>query len=169
MTTKEVIADYYLLYKLVDGCYEYYDCNNPGRRTDPRKKVDPASLSSCTELLNKAQYDGIAVVVGGKVVAHRSKEVMQEADANCAEFPKRQGDAPLMVSGFGQYHTDEPDPTNPDKKLTPYVGIEFAYIRALVDDPQQVKKSAAQWVIPSSLMSREFKRQEVEVLNCVEI
>ena len=65
-----------------------------------------------------------------------------------------------MCSGFGQYHTNEPDPKKPNKKLTPYVGIDDEGICALVDNPQEVEKKSAQWMIPSTLMSRTFKEQE---------
>jgi putative DNA primase/helicase len=67
-----------------------------------------------------------------------------------------------MVSGFGQFHTNEADPADPTKKLTPYTSIDLAGIRALVDNPQEVAKSMAQWVIPSTLPTRQFKRQEVD-------
>ena len=67
-----------------------------------------------------------------------------------------------MCSGYGQYHTNETDPQKPDKKLTPYASITWANITALVDKPQQVDKARAQWLIPSTLPSRNFTRQEVE-------
>ena len=57
-----------------------------------------------------------------------------------------------FCSGFGQYHTNEPNAKKPKKKLTPYIGITLEDIRALVDHPQQVEKSSAQWLIPSTLM-----------------
>lgn len=59
-----------------------------------------------------------------------------------------------MVSGFGQYHTNEADPQKPNKKLTPYLGINWSDVKDLVDTPQQVDKADAQWLIPSSLHSR---------------
>ncbi len=65
-----------------------------------------------------------------------------------------------LCSGFGQFHTNEANPDKPQKKLTPYVGITLDEIRALVDNPQQVDKKEAQWVIPSAVMSRTFKVQE---------
>lgn len=61
-----------------------------------------------------------------------------------------------MVSGIGQYHTNEPGKSNP----TPYLSIDLDGIRALVDNPQQVDKSQAQWLIPSPHPSRNFKEQE---------
>ena len=67
---------------------------------------------------------------------------------------------PELLSGFGQYHTNEADPDNPDKKLTPYVSIDLDSIRALVDEPQRVDKEQAQWLIPSTLQSRTFAAQE---------
>lgn len=67
-----------------------------------------------------------------------------------------------MTSGRGQYHTNEPDPAKPDKLLTPYRTIDIEGIRALVDNPQQVEKAQPQWLIPSTLPSRNFKEQEEE-------
>jgi hypothetical protein len=69
---------------------------------------------------------------------------------------------PLMISGFGQYHTNDPDPTKPDKILTPYSVIGPDDIRNLVNNPQQVEKKKAQWLIPSTLLTRNFKEQEKE-------
>ena len=60
-----------------------------------------------------------------------------------------------MVSGFGKYHTNNPEAKNP----RPLVGIDLAGLRALVDKPQQVEKPQAQWFIPSSLMSRDKDEQ----------
>lgn len=67
-----------------------------------------------------------------------------------------------MTSGFGQFHSNEIDPSNPGKKLTPYGTLTLDGIRALVDNPQQVDKQQAQWLIPSMLPSRNFKQQEQE-------
>ena len=61
-----------------------------------------------------------------------------------------------MTSGFGQYHTNEDGKAN----RKPYSSIDLAGIEALVDNPQQVDKSKAQWVIPSTLATRTFKDQE---------
>ena len=66
----------------------------------------------------------------------------------------------LMMSGYGQHHTNEPDPQKPQKTLKPYVTIDLEGIRKLVDNPQQCDKSKAQWLIPSTLPSRNFKQQE---------
>ena len=65
-----------------------------------------------------------------------------------------------VISGFGQFHTNELDPSNPDKKLTPYSKITWAEIQALVDEPQEVNKTQAQWIIPSIYPSRSFNAQE---------
>ena len=65
-----------------------------------------------------------------------------------------------LVSGLGKYHTNDPDPNKPDKKLTPYLTIDVLGIRNLVDKPQNVDKSKAQWLIPSTLLSRSHKKQE---------
>ncbi|MBA3757147.1 MAG: hypothetical protein H0X02_13415, partial [Nitrosomonas sp.] len=63
---------------------------------------------------------------------------------------------PLLCSGYGQFHTDEPNKQN----RKPYAPINLEKIRKLVDTPQQVDKSKAQWFIPSTLLSRTFKDQE---------
>ncbi len=63
-----------------------------------------------------------------------------------------------MVSGFGQFHTDEPGA----KQRKPYTGITWPEVTAMVDNPQQVPKGKAQWLIPSVLPSRCFLRQEAE-------
>ncbi len=55
-----------------------------------------------------------------------------------------------MVSGFGQYATDR-DGSNPDALRT----ISFYDVRDRVDNPEQVKKAYAQWLIPSTHQSRK--------------
>jgi putative DNA primase/helicase len=67
---------------------------------------------------------------------------------------------PMFVSGFGQFHTNEPAAENPNKKLTPYVTINLPGIRALVDNPQSVDKAEGQWLIASTLPCRTFATQE---------
>jgi len=62
----------------------------------------------------------------------------------------------MMVSGFGQYHTDEPG----KEHRRPYVPIDLDGIRQLVDAPQKVLKENARWVIPSTLQRRDFGLQE---------
>lgn len=59
-----------------------------------------------------------------------------------------------MVSGMGKYHTNDADPDIPDKKLTPYVFVEWSYITTMAKNPPKVDKSKAQWVIPSTYSSR---------------
>ena len=66
--------------------------------------------------------------------------------------------APAFVSGYGQHHTDEPDA----RHRTAYTSIDWPGILALVDDPQHVDKSRAQWLIPSTVPTRSFRRQEAE-------
>ena len=61
-----------------------------------------------------------------------------------------------MTSGIGQHHTDEPGKENRKHYLT----IDFVGIRALVDTPQQINKTQAKWLIPSTYPSRNFKEQE---------
>jgi putative DNA primase/helicase len=60
----------------------------------------------------------------------------------------------MMTSGFGKYHT------NQNGKGRPYSTVDLAGIRQLVDNPQEVDKGKAQWFIPSTLQSRNFKDQE---------
>ena len=67
---------------------------------------------------------------------------------------------PMFVSGFGQFHTNEPAAENPNKKLTPYVTINLPGIRALVDNPRSVDKAKGQWLIASTLPCRTFATQE---------
>ena len=57
--------------------------------------------------------------------------------------------SPLLCSGHGQYHTDEPGKDN----RKPYALIDFKGIQSLVDTPQQIDKQHAQWLIPSTLLS----------------
>ena len=68
-------------------------------------------------------------------------------------------DTPLC-SGFGQYHSKK-HPTNPQ----PYIGITLNDILALLDNPQQVDKATAQWVIPSNLLSRVLKMINWQAVN----
>ena len=65
-----------------------------------------------------------------------------------------------IVSGIGQYHTNEPDSAQPEKKLTPYLAIDWFEIQDRVDHPESVEKTRGQWVIPSSLPRRNAKAQE---------
>ena len=146
--------------------------------------VNPRASGTFKEVCaegQRAQYDGLATVVKGGDIKYFHTEAStpaptvpgaepkaatpkaQHAPASVsATSPTADAQRAVMVSGFGQFHTNEPDPDKPNKKLTPYQHITFDGIRALVDNPQQVDKAQAQWLIPSSLQSRDFKRQEVE-------
>lgn len=89
--------------------------------------------------------------------AHTSGQIdLVESDVSKAAMKKH------MVSGFGQFHTNEADPSKPNKRLTPYATIDLNGIRGLVDNPQEVGKENAQWFIPSRTQSRNFKTQEKE-------
>ncbi|MBL8421652.1 MAG: AAA family ATPase [Dechloromonas sp.] len=67
----------------------------------------------------------------------------------------------VMISGFGKFHTNDPDPDNPQKKLTPYIPLGWSYIRQMVDHPQEgIDKDKAQWLIPSTFHSRKHREQE---------
>ncbi|MDI9235219.1 hypothetical protein [Limnohabitans lacus] len=59
-----------------------------------------------------------------------------------------------FVSGFGSFHTNESDPQNPNKLLKPYEQVSWSHITAMIDTPDDCEKHKAQWVIPSTLMSR---------------
>ena len=61
-----------------------------------------------------------------------------------------------MVSGYGQYHSNESNA----KVRRPYVSIDLAGVRALVDKPPSVDKTLGHWLIPSTLPSRIFAAQE---------
>ena len=49
-----------------------------------------------------------------------------------------------VTSGIGQYHTNEPDQTQPKKKLTPYLAIDWLEIQDRVDHPESVEKTQGQ-------------------------
>lgn len=61
-----------------------------------------------------------------------------------------------LCSGNGQYHSNKPDA----KVRKPYTTISLAEISTMVENPQQVHKDYSRWVIPSSLLSRNFAEQE---------
>lgn len=64
-----------------------------------------------------------------------------------------------VITGSGQYHTNEADPNKPNRPLKPYQTIDLAGIRMLVDNPRSTSKQLAQWIIPSSHSSRIFEEQ----------
>ncbi|MBA2484249.1 MAG: hypothetical protein H0V39_07485, partial [Nitrosomonas sp.] len=66
------------------------------------------------------------------------------------------GNKQKLVSGYGQFHSNESTAKNPQS----YAQVTLEDIRCLVDNPQQVDKTQAQWLIPSTLQSRIFKKQE---------
>jgi hypothetical protein len=57
-----------------------------------------------------------------------------------------------IVSGYGQTHSSSSG--------RPYVPITLPEIRQMVDNPPSVDKAHAQWLIPSSLPTRVFAKQE---------
>jgi hypothetical protein len=69
------------------------------------------------------------------------------------------GAAGLLCAGIGQYHTNEPDPENPRKTLTPYQQKALAEIFAMVSNPPSVPKAEGEWIIASTLPSRNFAEQ----------
>ena len=68
----------------------------------------------------------------------------------------RFGVAPELASGYGIGHSDT------SKNPRPLVGITLEAIQALVSAPQSVSKEQAQWVIPSTLMTRRHASQRDE-------
>ena len=56
-----------------------------------------------------------------------------------------------LCSGDGKYHTDRTSPLN---------AVDWDDITRLVENPQNVPKEDATWLIPSSLLSRDAKNQE---------
>jgi hypothetical protein len=56
-----------------------------------------------------------------------------------------------LCSGIGQYHTD--------KRGLSYETITLAQIVAVIEAPTSSAKEAAQWFIPSNLLTREAKKQ----------
>jgi hypothetical protein len=60
-----------------------------------------------------------------------------------------------LCSGFGQFHTDNPNSAYPK----PYLNISLNDIENMVKSPPSVAKDQARWVIFSSLLSRDAKRQ----------
>jgi hypothetical protein len=64
-----------------------------------------------------------------------------------------------VITGFGQFHTNEIDRNKPNRPLKPYQTIDLVGIRMLVDNPRSTSKQLAQWIIPSSHPSRIFDEQ----------
>lgn len=60
-----------------------------------------------------------------------------------------------VVSGIGQYHSNEPTTRNPK----PYLQVGLKEILQMVENPPSVPKKKSQWLIPSSLPSRKFNIQ----------
>lgn len=67
-----------------------------------------------------------------------------------------------MCSGFGQCHTNEFDPAKPHKRLQPYTTVSWKDVIPLLQDPPTVEKARAQWLIPSTLLSRSLDAQKAE-------
>lgn len=67
-----------------------------------------------------------------------------------------------VTSGFGQFHTNEFDASKPKRRLKEYIFVELENIRAYVDSPRTTSKQMAQWIIPSSLPSRNFEQQSIK-------
>lgn len=60
-----------------------------------------------------------------------------------------------VISGFGQYHTNKPS----SSKSKDFILIGLEEIRNLVDSPRKTSKQRAQWIIPSTLLSRSYEEQ----------
>lgn len=62
-----------------------------------------------------------------------------------------------LCSGFGQYHTDNPN--KPPEQRKPYVGITLAQVADMLANPPSTAKDKSQWVIFSNLASRDATEQ----------
>lgn len=114
------------------------------------------SGASLAEVLkaDRRDRDGVAAYLpDGKVEHYPFPQIVEQPTK---EMPPTAGIQ--LLSGFGRYHTDEEG--KPQKDRRPYVSIDLAGIRAMVDKPQEVEKGQSQWLIPSTLLSRSFKAQE---------
>ena len=65
-----------------------------------------------------------------------------------------------LCSGFGRFHTNKPDPAKPKKRLQPYAAVAWEDIIPTLKDPPTVEKTCAQWLIPSTLLSRSIVAQK---------
>ena len=71
-----------------------------------------------------------------------------------------QREQPELCSGDGKYYTNKSNPKNPNRKRTPYRPIDLDEVFQMAFDPQAgIDKDQAQWLIPSTLMSRSRDQQ----------
>lgn len=82
----------------------------------------------------------------------QSNQIQSQSSSNTSKAQTQQ----LFCSGYGSYHSNELTSHNPK----PYTQIGLYAIQYLVDNPQCVDKAQSQWLIPSTLPSRNFKKQE---------
>ncbi len=61
----------------------------------------------------------------------------------------------LFCSGFGRYHTANPTSKNPKA----YITATYKDIVTLAENPPSVPKDKAQWILPSTMLSREKAEQ----------
>ena len=59
-----------------------------------------------------------------------------------------------LCSGYGQWHSP-----NNEKNPQPFVTVTLTDIERLMTEPPSVAKDQAQWVIPSTLLSRSHPEQ----------
>lgn len=132
-----------------------------GRHVTPGAKVEIASVPEDHHQQLLYELDMLAypgeVYEPEKASAPVEKEVWELS----AEQDRAQASGaclPAFCSGTGQHHTNE------EGKLrrTPYTAITFAEIQEMIDNPPSVDKSKGCWFIPSTLLSRNFGRQERE-------
>jgi len=64
-----------------------------------------------------------------------------------------------LCSGFGQFHTNDFNPAIPGRVLKPYEAVSIHSIARMVEEPQKLSKAEAQWLIPSTLLTRTFAKQ----------
>ena len=94
-------------------------------------------------------------------VSALDRYILSQATQQAKPFKEAQMHNAKMVSGIGQHHTNDVDPDNPTKQLTPYGFITWSEILTMAKNPPKVDKSQGRWFIPSTFASRTFKEQEV--------
>jgi hypothetical protein len=86
------------------------------------------------------------------------RETPEAGQASGGAFDKVQGDYNTVVqnlcSGYGSYHSP-----NAEKNPRPLIACTLADVETMLADPPSLAKDAAQWVIPSTLLSRTHAEQ----------
>jgi hypothetical protein len=86
------------------------------------------------------------------------RETPEAGQASGGAFDKVQGDYNTVVqnlcSGYGSYHSP-----NAEKNPRPLIACTLADVETMLANPSSQAKSSAQWVIPSTLLSRTHAEQ----------